>query len=167
MNKRTNKKQSNGATGNRRAEKMSALAALLGPEAMERLRLQEDGFEDASAPLTKDSEDRVAWHRNRLLERLRHQWSGERVADETPGEVAAALPPQRRAPDPKPDPTPTPPVSIDARIASAVDLARLGAEHPAVIVRVLENMDRAQRVAVLKALPGHTARAAIYRLKSR
>lgn len=168
MSTRKRQKNSKDRAGTRRAEKMSALAALLGPEAMARLRLQDDGFEGPGAALSKDSQDRIAWQRNRLLERLRAQLSEEPSVPELAGEAGPKL--ETRAAR-KPSVTAAreldPPPSVDARIASSVDLARLGEEHPAVIVRVLEGLDRAERVAVLKALPGHTARAAIYRLRVR
>jgi hypothetical protein len=144
-----------GATA-RRAEKLSALSNLLGPEIMERLRQRDKGFETTGTTEQEASTDRVAWQRSRLLERIR---TG--LADDAgPGEAAVA--------------TDAPSLaarhlnaSVDTRIAAAMELATLADEHPAVIARVLDGMDRDARVAVLRTLPGPTARAAIHRLRAR
>jgi hypothetical protein len=152
--------ETGGPQSTRRAEKLSALAALLGPDAMDRLRRQDDGFmPEGTVPLSSTSQERVAWQRNRLLERLRTRWP----ADPAP----------KGAPSAKPDTTIAPAktetgesTNVDTRIASAVDMSHLADEHPAVIVRVLKTMGRKERVAVLRALPGPTARAAIRRLRA-
>ena len=140
----------------RRAEKLSALAALLGDEAMERLRKRDAGFAVPDAAPSPDDSERIAWQRSRLLERLRSRWADGSEASsayptetKSPGEVAAKASP-----------------GIETRIAAAVDLSTLADEHPAVIAHVLQGLDRERRVAVLRALPGPTARVAIRRFRS-
>jgi hypothetical protein len=159
MSSRTQNAGRQTGAATRRAEKLSALSALLGPEAMERLRRRDEGFREPAAALSSTSEERVAWQRNRLIERLRVQWPDEVGTVEVRGGAATAVGTRRTGPEA--------PASVDTRIAAAVDLATLADEHPAVIVRVLERMDREERVAVLRGLPGPTARAAIHRLRSR
>lgn len=142
----------------RRAEKLTALAALLGPETMERLRQQDPGFANGSVRVTDTSDAQVARERDRLLDRLRARWP-EAAGDGQGRGVADA--PVDRAPDGS-----GMPAAVDTRIAAAVDMARLADEHPAVILHVLERMDRKTRVAALRALPGPIARAALRRLRS-
>ncbi|KPQ17991.1 MAG: hypothetical protein HLUCCO18_02965 [Rhodobacteraceae bacterium HLUCCO18] len=159
MAQRTQNAERQTGPATRRAEKLSALSALLGPEAMDRLRRRDAGFREPAVALSSTSEERVAWQRNRLIERLRGQWSAEAGTVEARGGAATAVGTRRAGPEA--------PVSVDTRIAAAVDLATLADEHPAVIVRVLEKMDREERIAVLRCLPGPTARAVIHRLRSR
>jgi hypothetical protein len=146
------------APSTRRAEKLSALATLLGPDAMERLRRADDGFDPADAEHSPADAGRVAWQRSRLLERLRERWTDEHGAPE-PGTAP-------RTSSAGPASAPEIAESVGSRIASSVDLPSLADEHPAVIVHVLRQMGRRDRVAALRALPGPIARAAIHRLRS-
>ena len=142
----------------RRAEKLSALETLLGADAMARLRRADDGFDPADTELSSADAERVAWQRNQLLERLHERWMKGRGA---PG-YDTALP----APNARPASAPEIADSVGSRIASAVDLPSLANEHPAVIVHILRQMERRDRVSALRALPGPIARAAIHRLRS-
>src|SRR6056297_958382 len=138
----------------RRAEKLSALSALLGPEAMERLRRRDEGFREPEpepepeSASSATSEERVAWQRNRLIERLRGQWPKNGRPGKTRNDAATIERADVEGRDIQ--------VTVDTRIAAAVDLATLADEHPAVIVHVLEKMDRDERIAVLRGLPGPT-----------
>jgi hypothetical protein len=175
-------------TPSAREEKLSALSALLGPEAMGRLRKRQPGFEADAAADAAPSADRVAWHGNRLLERLRSKEPGDAGAALPAKEhvaqpkAAPSKPPQPQAAEPKQTqpqaaaqtepPRPRPAAAapsgraIDLRIAAAVDLSALAAEHPAVIVRILRGLGRAERVETLRRLPGRTAREAVRRLRA-
>jgi hypothetical protein len=143
---------------NLRAEKLSALEALLGRDAMDRLRRHDDGFAIADDAKTATDTDRVAWQRNRLIERLRTRWPERNGADQPHSTRGKSGSSDGSAQDAS--------GGVDSRIASAIDLSSLADEHPAVIVRVLEKMEREKRVKVLRALPGPIARGAIRRLRS-
>lgn len=141
-----------------RSEKMGLLSAMLGPEALARLRQEVKKSPDIEAHEALDP-DRAAWHRNKLLERLRQQQSGtmapvseHRVQDQP--EPRLARPAVAR-----------PATSIDARIASHASKAGLQDEHPAVIARLLRGLDRADRIRALKTLPGPLARSVVQRLR--
>lgn len=54
---------------------------------------------------------------------------------------------------------------MDSRLASNLQPGLLGAEHPAVIARLLRNLDRPTRIETLKALPGPVARTVLRRLR--
>lgn len=144
-----------------RSEKISALTALLGSEAMERLRQRHPGFGASEEGGEMTDAGRVAWQRNRLLERLRSNLDGpppseKGRSDAAPRTQAREIPEVARGSLHR----------IDSHIASGLSLAELEFEHPAVIARVLRGLDRAARVSLLQQLPGHTARAALRRLKS-
>ena len=125
----------------RRAEKLSLLRGILGPEKMARLETAETHDTPPVDP------DRVAWHRNRLLERLRAQRD-------------------QPAPQPQPHVAPKPaPATMDARLTGLADLDRIGDEHPAVIARLLRSMEREDRAATLRALPGPLARSLVRRMR--
>jgi hypothetical protein len=141
-----------------RSEKISALTDLLGPDAMQRLRERHPGFGDGEDAAGTTDTTRVAWQRNRLLERLRSNWDGPAPSDK--GGLAPA------AADPVPAPARGAAHRIDRYIASGLSLTDLKHEHPAVIARVLRGLDRTARVSVLQELPGHIARAALQRLRS-
>ncbi|AHM03726.1 hypothetical protein roselon_01338 [Roseibacterium elongatum DSM 19469] len=155
-----------------RDEKLGAIAALLGPETLARLRARglPAHVPDQAAPASV-APDRLAWHQNRLLQRLRDRLDQAPPAPPGPS-------PDRPTPDPDPvaeapgdapiaaAAAPRPQGGIDARIASALDPMRLADEHPAVLAHILRGMDRSSRVATLHALPGSVARAAIQRLRN-
>ncbi len=72
-----------------RAEKLSILSALLGPDALARLREGQGDSAARPAPGTAEIDtDRAAWHQNKLLERLR-------------GQARSALKPKASAPVPQ------------------------------------------------------------------
>jgi len=144
-----------------RSEKLSALTALLGPEAMERLRQRHPGFAAGDEGVEKTDAGRVAWQRNRLLERLRSNLDGPAPSDDARPDAAS-----RTAGRDTPEWAAGSLHRIDSHIASGLSLTELEHEHPAVIARVLRGLDRAARVSLLQQLPGHTARAALRRLKS-
>lgn len=126
--------------GRARAEKLSLLSSMLGPEAMARVKA---GHASQNDPDHIDPE-RIAWHRNRLLERLRAQ-----------------KPPQTTPESPQPKKA----HNIDARLNALVDLGAISEEHPAVIVRIMEGMERSDRAALLKELPGPLARRLLHRMR--
>ncbi|GAA5074793.1 hypothetical protein N0B44_26920 [Roseibacterium beibuensis] len=149
-----------------RDEKLSALAALLGPDGLARLRAT--GLGEAG-PQPDVDPDRLAWHQNRLLQRLRARLEAAPDRELPRREVPLVTPIT------KPNPMPPTPAQLrapmqansglDARIATSLDVNRLRDEHPAVIAHVLRQQDRATRVNTLRSLPGHVARAAVRRLR--
>lgn len=150
-----------------RAEKMSILSAMLGPQALARLREgQADTAGRSSDPVVPIDSERAAWHRNRLLERLRNQGGGV-VTPESPILENAPLP-GSAASTPRPADSPQDRSfrrSLDLRLSAIADLESLGDEHPAVITRLLSSLSRQERVAVLKSLPGPVARSVLKRLR--
>jgi hypothetical protein len=157
------------ANRSRREEKLSALAALLGPDAMERLRSREAGFDATATTGQTPSPDRLAWHSNRLLQRLRARWAdgksgsaGGTAGAKHSGRADGGDRPERGGATVTGETSP----GIDTRIAFAADLSALAGEHPAVIARLLQSVDRTRRVELLRQLPGHTARAVVRRLKA-
>lgn len=154
-----------------RAEKLSLLSSMLGPDAMERVR-------KASATPTTDAHtdpveldaDRAAWHRNRLLQRLRQQDGVKR--DSETQEPAPPLAPARRdgtdLQEQSVPPRQAPIIAkagLDARLRKISDPAKLGQEHPAIIARLVKSLPRDARVEVLKSLPGPIARSIVRRLR--
>ncbi len=143
-----------------KAEKMSVLSSLLGPEGMKKLRA--DNPDLTTAGLEVDA-SRVAWHRNRLLERLRSNAepgrSAKKAAPPEPENTVndAAAPHRDRQQDDRP--------GVEARLASNLDRATLGSEHPAVIAKLLSKLDRGARIETLKSLPGPVARTVVRRLR--
>ncbi|MEJ6393013.1 hypothetical protein V8J82_07100 [Gymnodinialimonas sp. 2305UL16-5] len=143
-----------------RAEKLSLLTAMLGPDAMERIRKRQPDLAGAIADNADAVDpDRAAWHRNKLLERLRAHAdlkkqpaqqlrNGTQSHMKTP-ETSEAL----RA------------EALDKRISGLASQSPLQNEHPAVIARVLSGMSRLERVETLKTLPGPMARSIIRRLR--
>lgn len=143
-----------------RAEKLSVLSALLGPDAMARIRdAQPPGASEPKVdPVTVDA-DRVAWHRNRLLERLRQQGAGEGPAPHSaPAATRSEIPGSQQA-------FAQPSQSLDARLVKFSDAATLGQEHPAIIARLIKTLPRDERVEALKSLPGPMARLILRRLR--
>lgn len=154
-----------------RAEKLSILSAMLGPDALARVR---DGQANPSshapeAPVEVDA-DRATWHRNRLLERLRQQAgtkpdaakgqrpTGERSArSDGPALPGVSFDEQRLFGSPS--------ASLDARLSKISNASRLEQEHPAIIARLIKSLPRGERVEALKSLPGPIARSIVRRLK--
>lgn len=150
-----------------RAEKLSILSAMLGPEAVARLRdAQTEGpAELGNTPVEVDAE-RAAWQRNKLLERLRHQGRGTQPAASARG----AAPNGNTDPAPRGEAEPhrqpgQASAHLDARLAKISDLASLGQEHPAIIARLVKVLPRDDRVEALKSLPGPIARSIVRRLR--
>lgn len=146
-----------------RAEKMSILSAMLGPDALARLREgQSDGPSKTSpAPVEVDA-DRAAWHRNKLLERLRDQGrmpSGSNRQVNTP--AATEAPPR----DPVPNVQRASGRSLDMRLAAIAEFETLAYEHPAIITRLVRGLSRDERISVIKSLPGPLARSVVKRLR--
>lgn len=148
-----------------RAEKLSLLSTMLGPDAMARVR---EGTARSSPDLTAKQEEvepgRAAWHRNRLLERLRQQ-----VGDATASKTATSsgrLPSASKTPVTDTKQTiDARNLRLDARLAQISDTANLGQEHPAIIARLIKALSRDERVDALKSLPGPVARSVVRRLK--
>lgn len=154
-----------------RAEKLSLLSSMLGPDAMERVRkASASPTADAHTDPVEMDADRAAWHRNRLLQRLRQQGrvkgNGEAEGPAptlTPAKKADADPQVQTAP-----PRQAPIVAkagLDARLSKISDPATLGQEHPAIIARLIKGLSRDARVEALKSLPGPIARSIVRRLR--
>lgn len=147
-----------------RAEKMSILSSLLGPDAL--ARLHEGQEENRTVSLPVDAE-RAAWQRNKLLERLRQQDGENTVSPEAalgqplkakhPANGDAHAGAQRRLGGATPH--------LDAQLAKLFDPAKLAQEHPAIIARLVQSLSRDKRVDVLKSLPGPIARSIVQRLR--
>jgi len=137
-----------------RDEKLRAIAAVFGEAVAARI-----GAGGTRAPVAPADPDRLAWQTNRLIRHLRER------------EVAGAAAPQPAA-SPAPDaPAPTHARAFaslkgHARVPVLVAGEDLAAEHPAVIAHVLKDECQQVRVSVLRALPGHVARAVIRRLRT-
>lgn len=150
-----------------RAEKLSILSAMLGPDAMARLREghTEGPAEFGTDPVAVDAE-RAAWQRNKLLERLRHQGEAKAAPRTTetdqPRGKGSTAPlrggevQQRWGPEN---------AHLDSRLAKISDLATLEQEHPAIIARLVKALSRDERVEALKSLPGPIARSIVRRLR--
>ena len=150
-----------------RAEKLSILSALLGPDALAKLRegqstapsMKEDG------PVEIDAE-RAAWHRNKLLERLRNQVGSEVGQPKATQEMQAK--PTSGGLERSILSATSPGVGgagFDAKLTAISDPDTLGQEHPAVIARLMMKLPREDRVTALKSLPGPVARSIVRRLK--
>lgn len=154
-----------------RAEKLSILSAMLGPDALARVR---EGQPDL-APQTPQGgveidADRAEWHRNRLLERLRKQSNsklGQTDRERTPSDAFnhAGLAPKARPSIDSQRVFGAGNASLDARLAMISDAATLGQEHPAIIARLVKTLSRDERVEALKSLPGPVARSIVRRLR--
>lgn len=168
---------SSGATS--RAEKMSILSTLLGPEALAKIREgQPESPSATSGDAVEINADRAAWHRNKLLERLRVQSGNTRAAgadakpvNSTPREaVADTHAPQARgvgqtkAADSVLDAA-RKGSGLDMRLAAIADPNTFDQEHPAVIARLLRGLSREERIVALKSLPGPIARSIVRRLR--
>lgn len=150
-----------------RAEKMSILSAMLGPDALSRVREgQPAGSPPPSGGAVEVDEDRATWHRNKLLERLRQQAQAKTespLRGGTPiGSRQAAAPQVVLKQHASLRSTGA---GLDARLAKISDLATLELEHPAIITRLIRTLPRAERVEALKTLPGPVARSIVRRLK--
>jgi hypothetical protein len=154
-----------------RAEKLSALSAMLGPGVLDRLMARETGFAGAGPEDGTPDPDRVSWQRNRLIRRLRARWAEEEMLTQPAVEHGAAMTDPLADPHPaqaRPERARAPAAAtmrMDARIVAAMTPERLADEHPAVVAHVLQRLERHERIAVLRRLPGKTARAAVRRLK--
>lgn len=143
-----------------RQEKLSILSAILGPETLAKLKAEHPA--EASAPSTAATEPdptRAEWHRNRLLERFRTNFS-DQIAPEHVGNAA----PEPVAVSPKPAQVDKP-LGIEDRLNQVGTPQDLAMEHPAVIAHILCKMPRGERVHAMKALPGPVARAVLRRLR--
>jgi hypothetical protein len=144
-----------------KSEKTSALVALFGADVVERLRKRHPGLLSQADDYESADLTRVAWQKNRLLEKLRSDWvEPEKVEQiqERHGGIRVAGGASGNSP--------RAPSKVDAFIASSLSLTDLPNEHPAVIARVLRGLDREGRVSILQQLPGKTARAALRRLRA-
>lgn len=144
-----------------RSEKISALTALIGPDVMDRLRKRHPGLISSEKETETADLGRIDWQKNRLLDKLRSEWSklpkSQRTGKEHERHFVADHGVKERSDTGS---------KIDSRIAAGLSLTDLRHEHPAVIARVLRGLDRRARVSVLQQMPGMTARAALRRLKS-
>lgn len=148
-----------------RAEKMSILSTMLGPDVMARIRdAQVKGAKTELPDKVEVDSERAVWHRNKLLERLRRPSSGM-----TPPSPATA---ERQRPAVAPSSRPDVAsqqqpknLHLDARLSKIADADALEHEHPAVVARLLKTLSREERVEVLKSLPGPMARSIVKRLR--
>ncbi len=157
-----------------RAEKLSVLSALLGPEALAKLREDQP---DVTAVGQEIDADRAAWHRNRLLKRLRGQSVNPRPADPQEGPTQTDIGNTSREAASQPRDIPALPKArpagdhlrqtkgIDTRLAAIADPSTLGQEHPAVIARLMKGLSREERILTIKSLPGPIARSIVRRLR--
>lgn len=152
---------------NSRAEKLSILSSLLGPEALKRVRSASVPSEqdDGSGQMEVDAE-RAAWHRNRLLERLRQRGeaSGSEAEEQSRSDLPSAEQPHGASPSQR-DAMSKVGVGLDARLARISGTDRLDQEHPAIVARLVRGLPRDERIATLKSLPGPLARAVVRRLR--
>lgn len=143
-----------------RQEKLAAVAAVLGEGVAERL-LKEAGV-DLPPPEKRPSPgdpDKLAWQKNRLIRRLRA------TPDEAPP-TAATKPPSTPPAAPEPQPKLEPVKRAFDLKEAAHDAASLSGEHPVVIAHILKSESQANRVAILRSLPGPTARSVMQRLRN-
>lgn len=155
-----------------RAEKISLLATMLGPDAMARIRRKEPDFlTEAQEPDAAIDPDRANWHRNRLLKRLRED-SGQVPKRDTMVQSDIGLgidnephPRAERTTAPKPKKVLRTAQSIDARIMAFADKSKLAVEHPAVVARLVSALQRPERVAALRSLSGPMARSIVRRMR--
>lgn len=151
------KPASNASTS--RAEKLSILSAMLGPEALAKLRDVQPGLSGSpEIGAVEIDADRAAWHRNKLLERLRTQTTPQ-------GAKPAADRSERQAPPAAISTFGYDSPSLDARLARISDVGTLDQEHPAIIARLVRALPREDRVEALKSLPGPVARSILRRLR--
>ena len=144
-----------------RSEKTSALLALFGAEFVGRLEKRHPGLMSGVEDSGAANQTRVAWQKNRLLEKFRPD-SALPAPKSCSQQDDAHLNRERDASSKRSGE----PSKIDNYIASGLSLSDLPHEHPAIIARVLRGLDREARVSILQQLPGKTARAALRRLSS-
>lgn len=154
-----------------RAEKLSILSAMLGPDALARVR---DGQSDPASlapeiPVEVDK-DRASWHRNKLLERLRQQAGTKLEAGKDQASAAGQTEPKARPESPRGSLDDqrifgSPSAGLDARLSKISDASMLEQEHPAIIARLIKTLPRDERVEALKSLPGPIARSIVRRLR--
>lgn len=147
-----------------RAEKLSVLSALLGPDALARVRDAQPSAEMSGPTVVVDA-DRAAWHRNKLLERLRKSGPASSQKEQVAGTELTS-----RAAAHNGNTSPQTALaasgrSLDMRLAKMSDGANLAQEHPAVIARLIKTLSRNDRVDALKSLPGPVARSIVRRIK--
>lgn len=153
-----------------RAEKLSILSAMLGPEALARVRaVHPDISPQPASGAGEIDADRAAWHRNKLLERLRQQTNPKhsqtpptqaaRHENKNVGSVVDDV--MKRASNGMRAGY----ASLDARLAKISDANALVHEHPAIIARLMKTLSRDERVEALKSLPGPVARSIVRRLR--
>lgn len=153
-----------------RAEKLSILSTMLGPEALARVREGQPKTTQPSGEGRTDVDaDRVNWHRSKLLERLR-QHEANKSRDAGQKRARAEAPPSEsvKALDLEADMERILDGSgarFDVRIARIADETGLEKEHPAIIARLIKALPREERVDALKSLPGPIARSIVRRLK--
>ncbi len=160
-----------------KAEKLSVLSALLGPEALAKLR---EGQPEASQILGATVEvdaDRAAWHRNKLLERLRVRSGNAQSASTQPKRASFDDHEAEIKATPQNGSVKTPKMAasvldaarrsggLDTRLAAIADPETLDQEHPAIIACLMKGLSREERIIALKSLPGPIARSIVRRLK--
>lgn len=146
-----------------RAEKLSILSAMLGPDAMARVReTRSQDVKDLNPQQIEVDAERAAWHRNRLLQRLRQQGGLKTKSVTQPTEKADAVSVKNLSNHQIPVPKN---IQLDARLAKISSASTLGQEHPAIIARLIKTLSRDERVEALKSLPGPIARSIVRRLK--
>ena len=125
-----------------RAEKAGLLESMLGPQAMARIRSDKTAGSQAARSLDPN---RVEWHKSQLLERLRSQ---KQTLNST------AQPNVSRK-------------DLATRLKAVVSLDTLAEEHPSVIYRVAQSMERAERAELMRSLPGPVARRLLRQIRQK
>jgi len=130
------------------AGKLGAIASVFGQEVANRIAATLP--QPVSDPVDPDT---LEWQRNRLIRRLRDRMD-ENERRPAHGRVSGAAP--KKAVRDLPDPIDRYPFPAKSALA---------AEHPAVIAHMLRGEDQAQRVHILRNLPGRIARDVMQRLR--
>ncbi|MEM7722766.1 MAG: hypothetical protein AAF376_10355 [Pseudomonadota bacterium] len=138
-----------------RQEKLQTIAALFGSSVADQLS-GGPGPDGPQGPVEVDP-DRLAWQRNRLIQHVRRQ--GSAAARPKPVETTAPLP------ELQPARQPAAPSAL-ACMRTAAAQSDLSGEHPTVIAHLIRAEPQHIRVAILRQLPGHTARTVMSRLLS-
>jgi hypothetical protein len=159
-----------------RREKLAAIRSVFGDETVQRLAHGRPGSSDGDGDGDGHTTDpqRLAWQRNRLIQHLRQRsqaaQTAPRAADlPTPASAVPASKPEPQTPRVEFDPVPVRPQSVSSLLLAHTDhgsVAGLEGEHPAVIAQILKTQPQERRVAILRALPGRTARAVMSRLRT-
>lgn len=144
-----------------RHEKLKTIAAVFGSDIAARLDASQ-GDASGDVPAMDDLDpERLAWQQNRLIQHVRKQ-------GQTSASTAATSTAKRPTAHPDPIRVDAAPkgAAILTRLQSAAHDNDLSGEHPAVITHLLRAEPQTVRVAVLRRLPGQTARAVMQRLRS-